>query len=58
MNHTASERSNARYLERLRIDAEYVSTVQRPNEDDNDNDNTLQRKTIYSQNYLVALDQR
>ena len=25
MNHTASERSNTRYLERLRIDAEYVS---------------------------------
>ena len=31
--HTASERSNTRYLERLIINAEYVSTVQRPNED-------------------------
>ena len=25
--------SNTRYLERLRIDEEYVNTVQRPNED-------------------------
>ena len=31
--HTASERSNTRYLERLIINAEYVSTFQRPNED-------------------------
>ena len=31
--HTASERSNTRYLERLIINAEYASTVQRPNED-------------------------
>ena len=31
--HTTSERSNTRYLERLIINAEYVSTVQRPNED-------------------------
>ena len=31
--HTVSERSNTQYLERLRIDAEYACTVQRPNED-------------------------
>ena len=31
--HTVSEWSNTQYLERLRIDAEYACTVQRPNED-------------------------
>ena len=31
--HTASERSNTRYLDCLIINAEYVSTVQRPNKD-------------------------